>query len=108
MTNPSRSTPLHQRIQAILLERSGTPITVHELRSLLRRQGNTPPEDRLRALLADRRVFTELAGGRYLLRDDLDAPPSDTPEQIPDTPLFVRNLSSASNSYIRVYFDLTF
>ena len=100
MTNPSRSTPLHQRIQAILLERSGTPITVHELRSLLRRQGNTPPEDRLRALLADRRVFTELAGGRYLLRDDLDALPSDTPEQIPDTPLFVRNFSSASNSYI--------
>jgi ATP-dependent DNA helicase RecQ len=95
----SRSAPLIQRIERLLLERSGSPITLLELHGLLRRQGPPPPLDRLRAILADRRIFTELAGERYVLHDQLAAP-AEALQQLPEQAVFLRHLHAATRSYV--------
>jgi ATP-dependent DNA helicase RecQ len=95
----SRSAPIVQRIECILLEKHGSPITLLELHGLLRRQGPPPPIDRLRALLADRRVFTELAGERYVLRDQLAAPIEDM-QPLTEQRVFLGNLCAAADSYL--------
>jgi DNA polymerase III epsilon subunit-like protein len=95
----SRSTPIIQRIERLLLERNGSPLTLLELHGLLRRQGPPPPLDRLRAIVADRRIFTELAGERYVLRDQLSAPHEETLPQS-EQGLFLRHLHNARRSYL--------
>lgn len=95
----SRSAPIIQRIERILIERNGSPITLLELHTQLRRQGPPPPLDRLRAILADRQIFTELAGERYVLRDQLAAPTEDA-QPLPSQELFLPYLQAAESSYL--------
>lgn len=95
----SRSASLIQRIEQILLQRNGAPLSLLELHGLLRRQGVAPPIDRLRATLADQRIFTTLADDRYVLRDHLAAPP-EAPEPIRDQTVFIGNLRSTAETYL--------
>lgn len=95
----SRSASIIQRIEQILLQRDGAPITLLELHGLLRRQGVAPPMNRLQAILSDRCVFTELADDRYVLRDQL-APSTESPELIPAQTVYLPNLKAAADVYL--------
>ncbi len=93
------ASPLSQRIQKILLERQGEPLSLMEIHAQLRRQGNgSVATDVLRSILDDRALFTVLSDDRYTIRDHLAAPTVDSPQ--PSTSLYLQNLPAARTNYV--------
>lgn len=93
------ASPLSQRIQKILLECRGEPLSLLEIHAQLRRQGNgSVATDVLRSILEDRTLFTVLSDDRYIMRDHLAVPKIDSAQ--PSTSLYLQNLSAASSDYV--------
>ncbi len=74
MPTSATASPLGQRVQRILLEQNGAPLSLLELQTRLRREGQAVSSERLRLILADSAVFTVLANDRYVMRDELYVP----------------------------------
>src|SRR5215216_6655605 len=96
----SSTSPIDQRIQRVLLERNGEPITLTELQTRLRREGQFVSPERLRVHLADRAVYTELAGQRYVLRERFSSTNDHTAEATSSPQLFLSDLPAALHTYV--------
>ena len=93
------SSPLSQRIQKLLLERHGEPLSLMEIHAQLRQQGNgSVATDVLQSILEDRALFTILSDERYTIRDHLAAPTVDSPQ--PSTGLYLQNFPVARTDYV--------
>jgi DNA polymerase III epsilon subunit-like protein len=100
MTPSRTTTPLGQRIQRILLERKGEPVSLLELQTILRRQGQRINPERLRSVLSDTNVFTALPEQRYVLRDQFEPEHPSSEPTAARPPLFLPNLPKAQKTYM--------
>lgn len=100
MTSSPLSSPLGQRIQRILLERK-QPIPFLELLTLLRRQGQSVSDTRLRALLANPQVFLALANDYFTLRGHMVEPQDPVePVEASVEQVYLVNLPKALHDYV--------
>ncbi len=106
MPAPSSVSPLSQRLQQLLLARPGESVSIYDLQTELRRQGQGVSLDRLRVLLHDQSTFTALADDRFMLRADLGAPVMPSAPTRSET-LFLSHLQAGRDDYVVVDLETT-
>lgn len=99
------SSPLGQLIQSIMHE-CQEPLSIIELQQRIRRKGHRVDLERLREILRDRTVWTELADEHYILRDMFSA--ENGPMEEPTTQvIYLPNLPLAQKNYIVLDLETT-
>lgn len=106
MPPPPSASPLSQRLQRFLLTRPGEPVSIYDLQTELRRQGQGVSLDRLREVLRDRSTFTSLAGDRFMLRSD-SGEPEETVVPTRTETLFLSNVPFGLDDYVVIDLETT-